>query len=164
MQVWRKSSKMKSTDIEHTLGECEFFEELKPGEIKIVAEICQVKTYETGECIYRQGDFGEHLYIIAEGRVILERSMKIGPREGRVVIAILGKGKVFGCWSTLLSEPHVMMLTTFCQTPSTILVLKGADLRGLMIRDTDFGFNLMEKLCFMLRERIQAVYGAMEKI
>jgi hypothetical protein len=42
--------------------------------------------------------------------------------------------------------------------------MQGARLRELMTADPLFGFNLMEKLCFLLRDRIQAAYGAMEKI
>ena len=155
---------MESVDINQALASCEFFKTLDQSEIGIISNICQIKTYEAGECVYQQGDFGEYLYIISEGRVILERTMNIGSREGRVVIATLGKGRVFGCWSTLLGESHIMMLTTFCQKPSKIIEVKGAELRELMLHDTRFGFNVMERLCFLLRDRIEAAYGAMEKI
>jgi CRP-like cAMP-binding protein len=155
---------MEAAEIERTLAGCEFFRGLEQSDLKNIASICRVKTFETGESVYQQGDFGEHLYVIADGKVVLERTMDIGPRESRVVIDTLGKGRVFGCWSTLLNEPHIMMLKTFCQTPTTILVVNGADLRDLMTRDTRFGFNVMENLCFLLRDRIQAAYGAMEKI
>ena len=155
---------MESVDINQALASCELFKTLDPSEIGIIANICQIKTYEAGECVYQQGDFGGYLYIISEGRVILERTMNIGSREGRVVIATLGKGRVFGCWSTLLGESHIMMLTTFCQKPSKIIELKGANLRELMLHDTRFGFNVLERLSFLLRDRIEAAYGAMEKI
>ena len=138
---------IKPIDIQQTLPNCELFKGLEESEIKMIAEICQVKTY-----------------IIAEGRITLERTMNTVSREGRVVITILGKGRVFGCWSTILDEPHNMLLTTFCQKPAKIIILKGGDLRGLMIRDTQFGFNILERLCFLLRDRVQAAYGAMEKI
>jgi len=155
---------MEPVDINQAIASCELFKSLVPGEIGIIANICRVSTFEVGECVYQQGDLGEYLFIIAEGRVILERAMNIGSRQGRVVIATLGKGRVFGCWSTLLGEPHIMMLTTFCQMPSKIIVLKGSELRELMLHDTRFGFNVMERLCFLLRDRIEAAYGAMEKI
>ena len=155
---------MESVDIYQALTSCELFKVLDPNEIEMIANICQINTYEAGECVYQQGDFGEYLYIICSGRGILERTMNIGVREGKVVIATLGKGRVFGCWSTLLDEPHIMMLTTFCQKPSKIIELKGVDLRQLMLHDTRFGFNVMERLCFLLRDRIEAAYGAMEKI
>jgi CRP/FNR family cyclic AMP-dependent transcriptional regulator len=155
---------MESTEIEQILSSCELFKGLEQREISNISNICQVKTYTKGEPVYQQGDFGEHLYVIAAGQVVLERTMSMGSREGRVVIATLGKGRVFGCWSTLLNKSHIMMLRTFCQTPATILVLKGKELRDLMTRDTQFGFNIMERLCCLLRERIQAAYGAMEKM
>jgi signal-transduction protein with cAMP-binding, CBS, and nucleotidyltransferase domain len=151
-------------EIEQALAGCELFKGLDQSEIQNIAGICRVAAYEKEDLIYQQGDFGEHLYIIARGQVVLERSVDMGARKGQVVIATLGKGRVFGCWSTLLNEPHIMMLRTFCQTPATILILEGAKLRDLMTRDARFGFNVMEKLCLLLRERIQSAYGAMEKI
>ena len=90
---------MGTIEIEETLASCELFKGLEHSEIKNIAKICRVESYEAGECVYQQGDFGEHLYIIAEGKVILERGMNIGPRDGKVVIAMLGKGRVFGCWT-----------------------------------------------------------------
>ena len=155
---------MKSTEMEEVLAGCELFKGLDQSEIKSIANICRVTTFDKGALVYQQGDFGENIYIIAKGQVVLERTLNMGLREGRVVIATLGKGRVFGCWSTLLDEPHIMMLRTFCQTPTTILVLKGAQLRKGMVSDTRFGFNVMERLCFLLRERIQSAYGAMEKM
>ena len=155
---------MKSADIERTLLGCEFFKNLEKNAIKKIADICEIRTCKAGESIYQQGDFGEYLYIVAEGRVDLERTIKIGSRQGRVVIAKLGTCAIFGCWSTLLDEAHNMMLTSICQKPSKLIVLKGSELRDLMTRDLQLGYNVMERLCFLLRERIQAAYGAMERI
>ena len=155
---------MKSAEIEAVLAGCELFKGLGQGEIQNIAQICQVNTFDKGALVYQQGDFGENIYIIAKGQVVLERTVDMGSREGRVSIATLGRGRVFGCWSTLLEEPHIMMLKTICQTPATILVLNGAELRKDMISNTRFGFNVMEKLCLLLRERIQSAYGAMEKM
>ena len=155
---------MKSAEIEETLAGCELFKGLKRDEIQNIAKICRVDTFDTAEAVYQQGDFGEKIYIIASGQVVLERTVDMVAREARVVIATLGRGRVFGCWSTLLNEPHFMMLRTFCLTPATILVLKGAELREHMLEDVRFGFNVMEKLCLLLRERIQAAYGALEKM
>ena len=155
---------MESAEIQEILASCELFKGLGQNEIRNIAKICQVNTYDKGALVYQQGDFGENIYIIANGQVVLERTVDMGSREGRVVIATLGRGRVFGCWSTLLEEAHIMMLRTFCQTRATILVLKGAELRKEMVSDTRFGFNVMERLCFLLRERIQSAYGAMEKM
>ncbi len=155
---------MESAEIEEILAGCELFRGLDHNEIRNIAKICRVNTYDKGALVYQQGDFGENIYIIANGQVVLEKTVDMASREGRVVIATLGRGRVFGCWSTLLDEAHIMMLRPFCQTPATILVLNGAELRKDMLNDAHFEFKVMERLCFLLRERIQSAYGAMEKM
>ncbi|MFH1490130.1 MAG: cyclic nucleotide-binding domain-containing protein [Pseudomonadota bacterium] len=155
---------MSSTDIVEALENCEFFKGMEKDEIEHIAGLCQVESFEAGEGVFTQGDFGEFLYIISEGHVFLERSMDLGTRKGNVVIGILGKGRVFGCWSALLDEPRNVMSSATCQRPTTVVKLEGSKLRELMLQRKDLGFNVLERLCFLLRDRIQGAYGAMEKI
>jgi CRP/FNR family cyclic AMP-dependent transcriptional regulator len=42
--------------------------------------------------------------------------------------------------------------------------MQGARLRELMTSNSALGFNILERLCFLLRDRIQAAYGALDKI
>lgn len=155
---------MSISEIEQVLQSCEFFKGLEPGIIQKIGNLCQVETYEPGEYVFRQGDYGENLYVIAEGHVFLERTTDMGTRKGSVVIGMLGKGRVFGCWSTLLDEPHNLMSSATCQRRTRVVAMKGSDLRKLMLGSTELGFRVLERLCFLLRDRIQGAYGAMEKI
>ena len=155
---------MNPVQIETVLENCEFFRELEKDDIKQIAHFCQVVEYEAGELIFEQGDFGEALYVIAEGRVLLERSIDLGERKGSVVIDTLGKGRVTGCWACLLGENHNLMSSACCQKPTQALTLNGSELRKLMLRNTTAGFHIMERFCFLLKDRIYAAYGAMEKI
>lgn len=155
---------MDRSGIEQILGSSEFFKGLEQNHIEKIAGVCQSETYEVGEYVFQQGDFGEHLYIIAQGQVFLELSRDLGDRTGRVLLGTLGKGRVMGCWSTLLGESHTLMSSATCQKPTTVVSLKGEELRNLMTENPEFGFHIMEKFCFLLRERIQAAYGALEKI
>ena len=155
---------MGSTEIQNILVSSEFFSGLKNSDIQQIAGLCSVETYEPGEYVFRQGDFGEEIYIIAEGHIFLERSMDLGARKGSAVFGILGKGRVFGCWSTLLGEPHNLMSSASCQKSTKVVALKGSELRKMMTFNTDLGFNILERLCFLLRDRIQGALGAMEKI
>lgn len=155
---------MNRMEMEHTLRSCEFFELLRARELSEISKLGQMMTYQNGEYVFRQGDYGEHIYIIVEGQIYLERTVDLGKHKGNVVIEILGRGRVLGCWSTLLDMPHILMSSAVCQKPTKVVSIKGADLRRMMIGNTELGFNLMERLCFLLRDRIQAAYGAMEKI
>lgn len=155
---------MEPSQIAGVLEGSEFFKGFKKTHIKQIACLCHVQTFEPGEVIFQQGDVGEHLYIIAQGHVFLERALDLGERKGSALIGILGKGRVLGCWSTLLGETHNLMSSARCQRRTTVIALKGADLRAMMISNRELGFLVLEKLCFLLRDRIQAAYGALEKI
>ncbi len=155
---------MEHSEIINALENCELFRELAEEYVEKIAGLCRVKAFKPGEFVFRQGDLGECLYIIVEGHIFLERSMDLGPRKGNVVIGILGRGRAFGCWSTLLDKSHNLMSTATCQKATKVLVINGKDLRNEMVNSTELGFNVSQKLCFLLRDRIQDVFGAMEKI
>ena len=154
---------MELSQIGEMLQRSKFFGGLQTGDLERLLSICHIGEYGAGETIFRQGDLGEHLYLIANGRVFLERGVDMGARKGRVVIEALGKGQTLGCWSTLLARPHVLMSTATCQEPTEVVVIKGSELRAMMTGNAEFGFNVLERLCFLLRERIQAAYGALDK-
>jgi signal-transduction protein with cAMP-binding, CBS, and nucleotidyltransferase domain len=154
---------MKSDEIIQFLQNSRFFGNLAHGSICKVASLCREAAFATGESVFKQGDSGEHLYIIVEGQVHLERTINMGNRKGSLVIDTLGKGRTLGCWSAVLGEPHALMSTATCQNPTVLLMINGCDLRQMMMEKSSFGFEMMERLCFLLRDRLQAAYGAMDR-
>ena len=155
---------MDHEQITHAIRHCEFFKGLEQTYVDKIADLCRVQSYEVGEHVFQQGRMGQNMYVISEGRVILERKIDLGTRKGNVTIAALGTGRVLGCWSTLLGEPHMLLSSAVCQKPSTILAITGSELRRMMLADKELGFKLMENFCFLLRDRIQSAYGALEKL
>ncbi len=155
---------MANSDISACLQKCELFRGLNRKEVENIASLGHLESYQAGENILSQGDFGENLYIIAEGTVVLERSIDLGTRRGSAVIGLLGKGRALGCWSALLGEPHTLMSTARCRKPTRAVVIKGLVLREMMLEDLDLGFKVLERLCFILRDRIHSAFGAMENV
>ncbi len=155
---------MDRNKIKEILEGCEFFKGLEEPCIKNIITLCQVRNYEPGEYVFSQGDFGEYLYVIAEGHVSLERSMDLGTRKGNAVIGLLGKGRVMGCWSTLLGQSHTLMSSAVCRKPTTVVSIRGTELREIMVDNHKMGFRMMESLCFLLRDRLHGALGAMENI
>jgi CRP-like cAMP-binding protein len=155
---------MTYSEINIALESCELFNGLGDSDIEKIAGICRMETYHPGECLFRQGELGQCLYVIAEGNVFLERTLDLGPRKGKALIGILGKGRALGCWSTLLDEPHPLMASATCKQPTRVIVMNGADLRDMMLKNVTLGLKIFQKLCYILRDRIQGVFGAMEKI
>jgi len=155
---------MDHLEILQVLESCELFKGLEKSNIDQIADLCKEKTYKAGEYVFRQGDFGEYLYIIAEGHIFLERSMALGTQKGNAVIGVLGKGRALGCWSTLLGESYNHMASAACQKPTKVVAIQGSDLREMMVDNREFGFRVLENLCFLLRDRVQGAYGAFERI
>jgi CRP-like cAMP-binding protein len=155
---------MNRSEILRIIGSCELFKGLEKGSIESLGNLCEERTYDTGEYIFRQGDFGEYIYVVAEGHIFLERAMPLGAREGNLTIGVLGKERVLGCWSTLLGESHHHMSSASCRKPTIVLAIRGAELRQMMLSNVKLGFTVLERLCFSLRDRIAIAYGAMEKI
>jgi len=155
---------MGPSEIVAVLENCEFFRGLNRDEIEKIASIGHVEMYEAGDSVFNQGDFGDKLYIIADGHVFLERSIDLGTRKGNAIISLLGKGRALGCWSSLLGDAHTLMSSAICRKPTKVVVIKGPALREMMLDNFQLGFKVMERLCFILRDRIQGAYGAMENI
>jgi CRP-like cAMP-binding protein len=155
---------MQTDDIHRILEACEFFKGLAAPQLAGIVPICRPCRFAAGETIYRQGGGGEEIFIIADGQVMLERAVSVGPRKGTVPVAYLGRGKIIGGWSTLLNEPHTLMLSAVCQRPALLLAIRGADLRERMTRDIGLGFRILEKLCLLLRERVQVTLGALDNL
>ncbi len=155
---------MAKSEISECLQRCELFSRLNRQEVENIASLGRMDTYQAGENILNQGDFGENLYVIAEGMVVLERSIDLGTRRGSAVIGLLGKGRALGCWSALIGEPHTYMSSARCRKPTKAVVIKGLALREMMLGDLELGFKVLERLCFILRDRIHSAFGAMENV
>ena len=155
---------MDRSEIFEALESSEFFRGLDRKDLEKIAGLCREETFQPGQVIFRQGDTGDRVYIIAEGQVTLERTVDLGTRRGNVVIGIIGKGRAFGCWSTLLGISHSFLSSASCQKPTKAVLFNGTEIRALMLSNPALGFCILERLCFFLRDRLQSVYGAMEKI
>jgi len=146
------------------LENCDLFRGMSSEEIKKITALCHLETYQQGESILNQGDSCGMLYIIEEGHVFLERIIDLGTKKGNIIISLLGKGKALGCWSTLLGHSHTLMAAARCRRSTRVIAINGLALREIMLSDPHLGFKILENLCFVLRDRIQGAYGALENL
>jgi CRP/FNR family transcriptional regulator, cyclic AMP receptor protein len=58
-----------------------------------VAELCETKSCESGEYIFREGEPGNRLFIIVEGGVRISRQT---PGAGEEALAVLERNALFG--------------------------------------------------------------------
>jgi CRP-like cAMP-binding protein len=155
---------MASPEVLDVLYNCELFGQLDEHEIEKIADIAEVETYAEGESILNQGDLCDKLYVIAQGHVFLERSVDLGTRQGTAIIGLLGTGRALDCWPSLLEESHALLSSAVCRRPTKVIAIKGVALREMLLQNPQLGFKVLERLCCILRDRIQAAFGAMENL
>ena len=69
------------------------FRDPDEAELGEVAEICKTEEHVSGAYVFREGEPGNRLYIIAEGEVRISRDV---PGSGEEALAVLKAGALFG--------------------------------------------------------------------
>lgn len=75
-----------------------------------------VRSYGAGDAIVREGEYGDSLYLIVEGNVVVEGT---DPRGKKVTLATLGPGDFFGEVAVLTGKPRTA--TVVAQGPVTVI-------------------------------------------
>lgn len=87
------------------LEQAPLFSVLHPADLQVLAAKFHPVRYRRGEMIFREGEPAERLFLIDEGRV----KLTIGSPSGQeLLIAVLGRGEVFGELAVIDRGPRAM--------------------------------------------------------
>lgn len=112
-----------------------------------------VAEFKDGDYIFREGDLGTEMYIIADGKV--EILNKITGKE--VVIAVLEKGDFFGEMSILEDLPRAASARAL--TPTKVLAINGSTFDQMLRDNPEVAVRMMRKLSRRLRETDELLRG-----
>ena len=85
------------------LSKVEIFTGLTPDALELLARVSTEEVHASGDVVFRQGEPGDKLYLILEGRVRISRTV---PGMGEEALAILNAGDVFGEMALLDEAPR----------------------------------------------------------
>jgi len=152
-------------DVRDVIRKSSIFGVLGDEELDAIAMHGEIERYAAGETIYRQGDVGRNLYVIAQGEAHLERSYAMnGDRTVRRTVLRLRRGRVLGCWLGLTGREHRQMCTAVCQKDVVAVVFECQRLRDLISSHPEMGVKLYAQLIMSLKDRLETTYSVLESI
>jgi len=125
------------------------FSELNARELKAVERILYHRTYLPGEVIFRQGDPGVGMYIVAEGEV------EIRTEPDDELLTSLSVGSFFGEVSLLNEVPR--SATALAHTPCVLWGFFRPELLDLIERKPRLGVKILLPLARITGRRLVAV-------
>lgn len=127
------------------------FRDLNDIYLDLVLMICEEVTYPADGNIFRQGDPGDALYIVASGAVdIILEPQKADDQP--LVIASLEQYDTFG--ETILVEEGHRTATARCRVPSTLLRVPRERMVQLTNDYPEIGFRIMRSMAAGLTQKL----------
>ncbi|HET6371419.1 MAG TPA: GNAT family N-acetyltransferase [Nitrospiria bacterium] len=132
--------------VAQAVSKISLFDGLGEEQLLRFASVCTVKDYNPGEQIFSEGDPGDSIRIVLEGRV----GIYLGTPPVR--IGAVGKGEALGELSLLSSGQH--SATATADTPVEAVVLSHRDLSDLIRLRPDIGLYIYKNLADGLGKKL----------
>lgn len=128
-----------------------WFQAIKPDHLQKIAEISHLKKIKSGDVLFREGDQGNYLYIVLEGRVALDIFI---PHRGKIRINTAEMWDVFG-WSSVTPTIHQRTAGATVVMDGLVVGIDSAKLRDACEEDHDLGYIVMRRLMHVVASRLQ---------
>lgn len=143
-------SPTEKNDLEMSLQSLPIFKSLSKKDIGLLMRISHNRNYLPGEYIFYQGDPGIGLYIIREGKVIIERKTE---DEETVLLAQFTKGDFFG--ELALVDGEKRSASAIALTDARLTVIFKPDLDEFIERYPKKGIKILDGIAGIIALRLR---------
>lgn len=98
------------------------------------------KTFPAGAVLFREGDPGQHMYVIQSGRVRISKELRSGTRT----LVVLGPGEFFGEMAILNDKPRTATADVLEET--RVLEIDSKTFEAMVVGNTEIAVRLIKKL------------------
>lgn len=123
------------------LKKIDLFRRIRGEDLARIADIAEEISYDAAERVFAEGDGGDALYLIVNGKVKVHKS--------EVQLAELGERQCFGEISILDSEPRSASVTAL--SPILLLKIRREDFGDIMQQKPEIAQGVIKVLCGRLR-------------
>jgi CRP/FNR family transcriptional regulator, cyclic AMP receptor protein len=126
------------------------FADLTDGELAAIAEICKEQQIARNKHIFKEGEPGNRLYIVADGEVRISRDV---PGSGEEALAILKKGACFGEMSVF--DRSERSTDAIANTTCTLITISRPDFEMLLDFNRDLAYKVLWAVVRLLSGRLR---------
>ena len=137
-------------DEHRQLGEFSIFANLGDDALAKVAAIATEENIKLGDHIFREGDHGDKLYLIARGEV---RISKMVEGIGEEALAILKPGSYFG--EMALIDDDTRSADAIAHTSAVLWVIRKDDFQRLLRENKDIAHDVLWTMVHTLTRRLR---------
>ena len=104
------------------------------------------RSYPAGYVLFEEGDTGDEMYIIQEGKVRIVKRLD----QGEKTLAVIPAGEFFGEMAILLNEPR--SATAIVEEDAKLLVIDSATFEAMVKSNGEIAYRIIKKLAQRLKE------------
>jgi CRP/FNR family transcriptional regulator len=132
---------------EEALKRTVLFSDLSQSELDELTKLTSERNYEVGEYVFWEGDSGDYLYTIGEGRI---KVSKLSSQGKEVIIAFFSPGEMFG--EVALFEGRAYPASAQATTAAKVLAIRRQDILKLLTKHPQIALVIIGVLSGRLRE------------
>jgi CRP-like cAMP-binding protein len=133
------------------IPKCALLENFSTAEVQLLAHFMDVYRAEPGMEIIREGDGGDFMLMVLEGRVEVHKRDRWNAQQ---LLASVEAGRTLGEMSMIDGEPR--FATCLAAEPTLIAVLDRESLARIIVEQPLLGAKILMELVLMLSQRLRA--------
>ena len=139
-----------SPQIHALIPKCDLLENFSPAEVRLLAHFMDVYQAPTGTEIIREGEGGDFMLMLIEGRVEVH---KLDRWKAPQAIAVVEAGKTLGEMSMIDGEAR--FATCIAVEPTLVAMLDRENLARIIVEQPLLGAKILMELVLMLSQRLR---------
>ena len=143
-----------SPQIHALIPRCDLLENLSPAAVRLLAHFMDVYQAPLGTEIIREGDGGDFMLMLIEGKVEVHKRDRWNVPQ---LIAVVEAGKTLGEMSMIDGEPR--FATCIAAEPTVVAVLDRENLARIIVEQPMLGAKILMELVLMLSQRLRSTSG-----
>ena len=126
---------------------------LSPMEINFLATLSKERRFNSDEYIFRDGEEGEHLFVVLEGKVMIAKDVG---GAGEEALAFLGRGDYFGEMALIDNKPRSATAKAHNEG-AVVLMIPRHVLEGILDIQKVSSLRLLKILCSLIAKRLREI-------